>query len=40
MPGQAKLSRAPELVMWGFLIGFLLGYATDLSQKACFSHCW
>lgn len=28
--GQAKRFRAPELVMWGLLIGFLLGYGTDL----------
>ena len=28
--GQAKRFRAPELVMWGLLVGFLLGYATDL----------
>jgi ZIP family zinc transporter len=28
--GQARKFRAPELVMWGLLIGFLLGYATDL----------
>jgi ZIP family zinc transporter len=28
--GQAKRFKAPELVMWGLLIGFLLGYATDL----------
>ncbi|BCL80276.1 ZIP family metal transporter [Ktedonobacteria bacterium brp13] len=28
--GQAKRFRAPEIVMWGILIGFLLGYATDL----------
>ena len=28
--GQAKRFRAPEIVMWGLLIGFLLGYVTDL----------
>jgi ZIP family zinc transporter len=28
--GMAKRFKAPELVMWGLLIGFLLGYATDL----------
>jgi len=28
--GQAKRFRAPEIVMWGILLGFLLGYATDL----------
>ncbi|GER86491.1 hypothetical protein KDW_06530 [Dictyobacter vulcani] len=28
--GQAKRFRAPEIVMWGLLVGFLLGYATDL----------
>ncbi len=28
--GVAKRFRAPEIVMWGLLIGFLLGYATDL----------
>ncbi len=28
--GQAKRFRAPEMVMWGVLIGFLLGYGTDL----------
>ena len=28
--GQAKRFRSPELVMWGLLVGFLLGYATDL----------
>ncbi len=28
--GQAKRERAPEIVMWGLLIGFLLGYVTDL----------
>ena len=28
--GMAKRFRAPEIVMWGLLIGFLLGYATDL----------
>ncbi|HKV03252.1 MAG TPA: hypothetical protein VJQ26_14070, partial [Ktedonobacteraceae bacterium] len=28
--GQAKRFRAPEIIMWGLLIGFLLGYATDL----------
>ncbi len=28
--GQAKRFRSPELVMWGLLLGFLLGYATDL----------
>lgn len=28
--GGAKRFKAPELVMWGLLIGFLLGYATDL----------
>jgi ZIP family zinc transporter len=26
----AKRFKAPEIVMWGLLIGFLLGYATDL----------
>jgi len=29
--GQAKRERAPEIVMWGLLIGFLLGYVTDLT---------
>jgi zinc transporter, ZIP family len=28
--GVAKRFRAPEIVIWGLLIGFLLGYATDL----------
>lgn len=28
--GQAKRFRSPEIVMWGLLIGFLLGYVTDL----------
>jgi zinc transporter, ZIP family len=28
--GLAKRFKAPELVMWGLLLGFLLGYATDL----------
>ncbi len=28
--GQAKRFRTPEIVMWGVLIGFLLGYVTDL----------
>lgn len=28
--GAAKRFKAPELVMWGLLLGFLLGYATDL----------
>ncbi|HEY0753597.1 MAG TPA: ZIP family metal transporter [Ktedonobacteraceae bacterium] len=28
--GQAKRFRAPEIVMWGLLVGFLLGYGTDL----------
>ncbi len=28
--GSAKRFKAPEIVMWGLLIGFLLGYATDL----------
>ena len=28
--GAAKRFRKPELVMWGVLVGFLLGYATDL----------
>jgi ZIP family zinc transporter len=28
--GVAKRFKAPEVVMWGLLIGFLLGYATDL----------
>ncbi|GCF09397.1 ZIP family metal transporter [Dictyobacter arantiisoli] len=28
--GQARRFRSPEIVMWGLLIGFLLGYATDL----------
>jgi len=28
--GGAKRFKAPELVMWGLLLGFLLGYATDL----------
>ncbi len=28
--GGAKRFRAPEIVMWGLLVGFLLGYATDL----------
>lgn len=28
--GGAKRFKAPEIVMWGLLIGFLLGYATDL----------
>lgn len=28
--GVAKRFKAPEIVMWGLLMGFLLGYATDL----------
>lgn len=28
--GGAKRFKAPEIVMWGLLVGFLLGYATDL----------
>jgi zinc transporter, ZIP family len=28
--GAARRFKAPEIVMWGLLIGFLLGYATDL----------
>jgi zinc transporter, ZIP family len=28
--GVARRFKAPELVMWGLLLGFLLGYATDL----------
>jgi ZIP family zinc transporter len=28
--GQAKRFRSPEIVMWGLLLGFLLGYLTDL----------
>jgi ZIP family zinc transporter len=28
--GGAKRFKAPEIVMWGLLLGFLLGYATDL----------
>jgi ZIP family zinc transporter len=28
--GVAKRFKAPELVMWGVLLGFLLGYITDL----------
>ncbi len=28
--GSAKRFKAPEIVMWGLVIGFLLGYATDL----------
>ncbi len=28
--GVAKRFKAPEIVMWGLLIGFLLGYGTDL----------
>jgi len=28
--GVAKRFKAPELVMWGLLLGFLLGYVTDL----------
>jgi len=28
--GVARRFKAPELVMWGLLFGFLLGYATDL----------
>jgi zinc transporter, ZIP family len=28
--GVAKRFKAPELVMWALLLGFLLGYATDL----------
>ncbi len=28
--GGAKRFKAPEIVIWGLLIGFLLGYATDL----------
>ncbi len=37
--GVARRFKAPELVMWGLLIGFLLGYATDLMVTfggACF----
>ncbi len=28
--GVAKRLKAPEVVMWGLVLGFLLGYATDL----------
>lgn len=28
--GMAKRFKSPEIVMWGLLLGFLLGYATDL----------
>jgi len=28
--GIAKRFKAPDIVMWGLLVGFLLGYATDL----------
>jgi zinc transporter, ZIP family len=28
--GAARRLKAPEIAMWGLLIGFLLGYATDL----------
>jgi zinc transporter, ZIP family len=28
--GAAKRLKSPEIAMWGLLIGFLLGYATDL----------
>lgn len=28
--GMAKRFKSPEIVMWGLLFGFLLGYATDL----------
>jgi zinc transporter, ZIP family len=28
--GGARRFKAPELVMWGLIVGFLLGYATDL----------
>lgn len=28
--GMIRRFKAPEIVMWGLLIGFLLGYATDL----------
>ena len=28
--GVAKRFKSPEIVMWGLLAGFLLGYATDL----------
>jgi len=28
--GVARRFKAPEIVMWGLLVGFLLGYATDL----------
>jgi zinc transporter, ZIP family len=28
--GVAKRFKVPDIVMWGLLIGFLLGYATDL----------
>ncbi len=28
--GVAKRFKSPEIVMWGLLVGFLLGYATDL----------
>jgi len=28
--GVAKRFKAPEIVMWGVLLGFLLGYVTDL----------
>jgi hypothetical protein len=30
LPGGAKRFKAPELVMWGLIVGFLLGYAMDL----------
>ena len=28
--GVARRFKSPEIVMWGLLVGFLLGYATDL----------
>ena len=28
--GMAKRFKAPDIVMWGLLLGFLLGYGTDL----------
>ena len=28
--GGARRFKAPETVMWGLLLGFLLGYSTDL----------
>ena len=28
--GFARHFKSPEIVMWGLLLGFLLGYATDL----------